>query len=79
MGPENGQLMFEKLQAEVDQYNIQWGSLGGKAILQPFQETTLKEKKKTRCRSPAYGPSYLHTSDVEGSQNGLIGRRNDIV
>ena len=40
MGPENGQLMFEKLQAEVDQYNIQWGNLGGKAILQPFQVTT---------------------------------------
>ena len=40
MGPENGQLMFEKLQAEVGQYNIQWGSLGGKAILQPFQATT---------------------------------------
>ena len=40
MGPENGQLMFEKLQAEVDQYNIQWSSLGGKAILQPFQATT---------------------------------------
>ena len=39
MGPDDGKAMIDKLQKEIDRFNEQYSQFGGKAEMQPFQDT----------------------------------------